>query len=232
MKNRLTQVCNETVSLIENASTVEELLKIKEKYLSNDGLILSHLIEVEELDLNDNDKEDLKNEIHLKHKNIAELFANKLKTLKREKLPQLLRYRNNSISFWLCMLAILFNVLAFLKIYEKASCTPDFILGIDVVINILVLLGCFVCAEEVKAYRKNFAYFSFVIAVLQIARIFIVPLKHVDVLSAEVNLFGNAFIYLIILYVVSAASLIVSGIICIKRGNILQDYLNKLEEGN
>lgn len=135
--------------------------------------------------------------------------------------PEILRYSTNKLSFWLVILAIVFNCLAFLDYYGKKGVTPDIYLGLDVIINILVLLACFVSAEEVKAYRIKFAYVSFGLAFVQILRIFFIPLMHAKALQGY-----GSFVYLIVLYVLSAACLVFGGIICIFRSNILNEFLN------
>ncbi len=138
--------------------------------------------------------------------------------------PEILRYTTNKLSFWLVILSIVFNCLAFLDYYGKRTVAPDFFLGLDVVINILVLLACFVSAEEVKAYRKVFGFVSFGLAGVQVLRIFFIPLKYFKPLVA-----CGSFPYLIVLYVLSAVCLILGGLICIYRSNILTGYLNSLK---
>ena len=64
-----------------------------------------------------------------------------------------MRYKNNGLSFWLCMLAIVFDVAMFLIIYTTSSCTPNFELGLDLLINVLFLLAAFLTAEKTKAYK-------------------------------------------------------------------------------
>lgn len=139
--------------------------------------------------------------------------------------PEILRYSSNKFSFWLIILAIIFNCLAFLDYYGKKGITPDIFLGLDVVINILVLLACFVSAEEVKAYRSAFAYAAFGLAGIQIARIFFIPLLHFKALIDY-----GSFIYIIVLYILSAICLIAGGVICLFRSNILTNYLNSINK--
>ncbi len=139
--------------------------------------------------------------------------------------PEILRYSTNKLSFWLVILAIILNCLAFLDYYGKRNVKPDMVLGVDVIINILVLLACFVTAEEVKAYRKRFAYVSFLLAVVQIARIFFIPLRYYKVLMEY-----NSFVYIVMLYVLGAVFLTLAGLICIFRSNILVNYLNSIKD--
>lgn len=136
--------------------------------------------------------------------------------------PEILRYTTNKMSFWFVILAIVFNCLAFLDYYGKKGVTPDIFLGLDVIINILVLLACFVTAEEVKAYKEVFAYVAFGLAVVQIARIFFIPLKYSKVL---INSYGTSYVYIIILYILSAIALVFGGIVCVLRSRILKNYL-------
>lgn len=141
--------------------------------------------------------------------------------------PDILRYRTNKFSFLMVMLAIVLNCLAFLDYFGKRNVIPDIYLGIDVVINILMMLALFVTGEEVKAYRKSFAIVSFVLAAIQIARIFFIPVKHFDALIAY-----GSFYYLVVLYVLSAVLLVIAGLVCYFRSTVLYNYLDSLNNSD
>ncbi len=139
--------------------------------------------------------------------------------------PDILRYKTNKVSFNLIMIALVVNCLAFLDYYGRKNVKPDIWLGLDVIINILMLLAFFVTAEETKAYRKLFGGVSIGLAVIQIARIFFIPLKYSNALIEY-----GSFIYIVILYVLSALLLVGAGLVCLFRSNVLYSYLDSLKQ--
>lgn len=155
----------------------------------------------------------------------------------------IMRYKNNSASFWLCILAIVFNVAMFLIIYKTTNCTPNVQLGIDLMINIIVLLAAFLIAEKTKAYNKKGAYFSIGLGVVEILRIFWIPLfyftKYMEYLKVEdkgsysgiVGLDPNGFTWCCILLTAAGVSLIFAGVICLVKGKRLNEHLKNLEGG-
>lgn len=102
------------------------------------------------------------------------------KVLENEKgiNDDILRYRNNSLGFYLCILAIICNVAMFIIIFGEKNCKPDLALGIDVIVNIVFLLFAFLLAEKCKAYETSGYIGSLVLGVIEIARIFWIPLKY------------------------------------------------------
>ena len=155
----------------------------------------------------------------------------------------IMRYKTNTASFWLCILAIVCNVAMFLIIYKTTNCTPNVQLGIDLLINVLVLLAAFLIAERTKAYNKNGAYGAIGLGVVEILRIFWIPLfyftKYMEYLKVEdkgsytgiIGLDPNGFTWCCILLTAAGVSLIFAGIICLAKGKRLQDHLKNLEGG-
>jgi mRNA-degrading endonuclease YafQ of YafQ-DinJ toxin-antitoxin module len=155
----------------------------------------------------------------------------------------IMRYKNNSASFWFCILAIVCNVAMFLIIYKTTNCTPNVQLGIDLLINVLVLLAAFLIAERTKAYNKNGAYGAIGLGVVEILRIFWIPLfyftKYMEYLKVEdkgsytgiIGLDPNGFTWCCILLTAAGVCLIFAGIICLAKGKRLQDHLKNLEGG-
>ena len=170
----------------------------------------------------------------------------------------IMRYKTNGLSFWLCMLAIVFNVAMFLIIYTTSSCVPNFELGLDLLINVLFLLAAFLTAEKTKAYNKKAGYAALAIGAVEVIRIFWIPLKYfnlwkqwsVQVAEAKANylaqgmtleemapllpvvngLNSGQFTWCVILLILACLSMVGAGIVSILKANKLQAHLAKLQE--
>lgn len=155
----------------------------------------------------------------------------------------IMRYKNNSASFWLCILAIVCNVAMFLIIYKSTNCTPNMQLGVDLLINVLVLLAAFLIAERTKAYNKNGAYGAIGLGTIEILRIFWIPLfyfnKYMEYLKVEdkgsysgiIGLDPNGFTWCCILLTAAGVALIFAGVICLVKEKRLEEHLKNLEGG-
>ena len=137
----------------------------------------------------------------------------------------IMRYKNNGTSFWLSILAIIADVVMFIIIYKKKECVPDFQMGFDLLINVIYMLAVFLIAEKTKAYSKKASYAAFIVAAIQIARIFWIPLNYLNN-GLTVVQFG----WCVGLIVLSAVSLIVAGIVAINKNQRLEVHLKMLEE--
>lgn len=186
--------------------------KISEKYNSL-------LIKVENLQLNAKYlKLDLEGELHETHSDI-------------------MRYKNNTSSFWLCILAICLNVAMFLIIYKDKNCTPDVQLGLDLLINILVLLAAFLIAERTKTYNVKGGYFAIGLGVVELLRIFWIPLRYYLVYIESLNtetvtgLTTSKFVWCVALLICGAISLISAGLICLQKSKRLTEHLKNIENG-
>lgn len=154
--------------------------------------------------------------------------------------PEILRYTKNSGSFWLCMLALVADVLYFTNAFSPVMGNVSFEIGvviaIDVIINIVFMLFAFLCAEKLKAYQLEWSYVALGMGVAQIIRIFIVPfLSYDSVVNGEtvVNHFisGGLRIQCIVWLILSAASLIGAAYIGYVKSKQLRAYLNEIEGG-
>ncbi len=149
----------------------------------------------------------------------------------------IMRYKNNKASFWLCILAICLNVAMFLIIYKDKNCTPDVQLGIDLLINILVLLAAFLIAEKTKTYNVKGGYFAIGLGVIEALRIFWNPLRYFNQYLGSMNtdtvigLSTDKFIWCAALLIGAALALIGAGIICLQKSKRLTEHLKTLEEG-
>lgn len=140
---------------------------------------------------------------------------------------ELMRYRNDSLSFYMNILAIAFNVVFLIAIMANLSITANWIIGVDVLVNILFMLFAFLTAEKVKAYLPKWCYLSIVLAVVQVVRTFTIVFPF----NAKGELVGAAFIIALTSLILSAACLIAGFVTSFIRSGKLGGYLKKVEDG-
>ena len=174
----------------------------------------------------------------------------------KEIKTDIMRYKNNGASFWLCMLAIILDCVMFVVIYKTKACTADYQLGFDLLVNVIFLLAVFLVAEKTKAYNKIAGYTAFGLGAIQIARIFWIPLRYfkmylkwseeaeaikaanpdktpeqlLTMIPATQGLEPKKFIICISLLAASCVSLVVAGIIALSKQRRREAHLNKLKE--
>jgi len=106
----------------------------------------------------------------------------------------IMRYKPNQLSFLFCVLAIVLNVAMFLIIYQETNCKSNYLLGIDLVINVVFMLAVFLLSEKSKAYNLKAGYVALVMGLIEIGRIFFIPLyyhnKHLEYLKTEEGVIG------------------------------------------
>ena len=150
-----------------------------------------------------------------------------VETIKKDRM----RFTKNSASSSLCYFAILFNVLYFANIYSSdvGNYYYSYVIGLSVVYNLLFLLFTFLCSEGVKKYSRSYSIFVLIIGVLQIGRIFYIPMKaHSTILSLEgvetVVMDDKQFVLVIVYLAISAACCIASGVIGLIKTIMLENY--------
>ena len=135
-----------------------------------------------------------------------------------------MRYVKNTASSRLCYLAILLNVLYFVSIYKSdvGSWYYQMLVGGSIVYNLLFMLIIFLASEGVKNYQKKYSYVLFAAGMLQVARIFILPMQaH----QAEIKVRGQLtivmqdpqFIRCLVYLAGSAVCLMIAGIINLRK---------------
>ena len=253
----VTQDLKRTEKRIEKMEASLDSLKVKFEETS------SELATYKELALEKKDDKNFKKEfikVNKRASKASEKYNNTLSTIENLKLQakyykldlegnlhelhsDIMRYKNNTASFWLCILAIVLNVAMFLIIYKDTNCTSNVQLGIDLLVNIIVLLAAFLIAERTKAYNKKGAYFAIGLGVVEILRIFWIPLyyflKYVEYSKVEdkgsysgvVGLDTARFTWCCILLILAGLSLISCGVICLIKEKRLQEHLKNLEGG-
>ena len=94
-----------------------------------------------------------------------------------------MRYKNDSLSFLLCMTALIADVVMFSLIYSNSVLTSltgvqgfnYYTIGIDIIVNILFMLFAFYVGEELKTYHIKWAIAPILMGLLQLYRIFDFP---------------------------------------------------------
>ncbi|MBE6922016.1 MAG: hypothetical protein E7465_02380 [Ruminococcaceae bacterium] len=155
-----------------------------------------------------------------------------VQTIKKDRL----RYTKDSFSSTMAILAIVFDCLYFVSIYQSDVGTYyyNWLIGVSIVYNLIFLLAAFLASESVKNRRTGYSGILVVLGVIQIARIFILPMQaHAAV--AQVNgvevvvMDDKQFIYCVVCLVVSAVCCVVAAVVSARNNKILADYMKTIE---
>ncbi|MBR4501974.1 MAG: hypothetical protein IKP22_08810 [Clostridia bacterium] len=147
-----------------------------------------------------------------------------------------MRYSKNTQSSRLALLAIVLDVLFFVSIYKyvckDTTRSDEFyytaLMGASILYNLVFMLAAFLSSEGVKNYKTNFSYVMFVLAAIQIARIFIYPVKA----HSQPGLMSDfQFIRLIVYLVASALCLVAGALINLGKSRALAAHTASLEAG-
>ena len=154
------------------------------------------------------------------------------RTIQRDRM----RFIKNSLSSNLAILGILFNVFYFVSIYKSDVDTwyYNILIGASIVYNLVFMLAVFLASEGVKNYKKNYSYVLAVVGVLQIVRIFIIPMRahaaEATVNGAAVQVMGDGQFYRVTAYLIlSAICLIASAAVNLIRCRELAEHLKTLD---
>lgn len=130
-------------------------------------------------------------------------------------------YKPNRSAFWLILLAIVLNIAMFIIIYKTNTSilSADVQLGIDLIVNVVFMLTCFLAAEKTKRYSKDWGIASIVLGGIEAARIFWIPLYYY--LNGGIS--AGSFTACVVLLSGACASLIVAGLITLAKYKIIQD---------
>ena len=95
--------------------------------------------------------------------------------IKRDRM----RYTKDSFSSGLVLLAIVFNVLYFVSIYQTdvGRYYYNWLIGASVIYNLLFLLTAFLASQGVKNRKSGYGVTLLVIGLMQIVRVFYLPAK-------------------------------------------------------
>jgi len=164
---------------------------------------------------------------------------------KEDKLTSLdrMRYIKNKASSNLAILAILFDVFYFVNLYR--SDVGDYyyriLIGASIVYNLIFLLAAFLASEGVKTYNEGYCYLLIVIGIIQIIRIFIMPVPAhnatVSVMNAETRVMeevqvmkDSQFLRQVFYLCASGACCLIGAYIGIVRSRKLKAYVATLGE--
>lgn len=148
-----------------------------------------------------------------------------------------MRFTKNTLSSNLAILAIVFDVLYFVSIYQSdvGNYYYQIIIGASILYNLMFMLATFLASEGIKNYNISYAYLLGAIGVGQIIRIFILPMQAhnatVTIQSVETIVMGSGqFTYVLICLVASALCCFVACAVGIQKSRTLNEYLATLEK--
>ena len=148
-----------------------------------------------------------------------------------------LRFTKNKLSANLILGAIAANALYFVSIYssDEGSYYYKLFIGASIVYNLVFMLVAFLSSEGIKNYKLSYAFTSVLIGVLQVGRIFYLPMKaHRDANpvadAKQATVMGTGqFRYVTICLIVSPVLLIAAGVIGFMKTTTLNGYIAELE---
>lgn len=133
----------------------------------------------------------------------------------------MMHYKPNRIAFWLILLTIALNIAMFIIIYRANTSVlaADLQLGLDLLINVIFMLACFLAAEKTKSYSREWGIASIVLGAIEAVRIFWIPLYYY--LNGGIN--AGSFAACVVLLAVGGAAMIVAGVITLIKYRILKE---------
>lgn len=155
-----------------------------------------------------------------------------VQTIKKDRL----RFTKDSFPATLVLLAIVFDCLYFVSIYQSDVGTYyyNWMIGVSIIYNLVFLLAAFLASESVKNRRTGYSGILIVLGIVQILRIFILPAKAhtatVLVNGVETVVMGNGqYLYCVACLVISAVCCVIAAVISAKNNKILADYMKTIE---
>lgn len=161
------------------------------------------------------------------------MLINNDATIKKDRL----RFTKNKMSANLILLAIVANALYFVSVYrtDVGSYYYKIFIGASIVYNLVFMLIAFLSSEGVKNYKMGYSYAAIVLGVLQVARIFYLPREAHEApnpivgMENETVMSGDQFTYVSACLCISAALLVIAGIIGIIKTTTLRKYQEELD---
>jgi hypothetical protein len=152
--------------------------------------------------------------------------------IKRDRM----RYTKDGFSSGLVLLAIVFNVLYFVSIYQSdvGRFFYTWMIGASVVYNLLFLLTAFLCSQGVKARKDGYSLTLVIIGLLQIVRIFYLPAKAhtatVAIGKENLAVMGDGqHLYVVVCLVVSAICCVVAAVSSYISNKQLAQHMSQLK---
>ena len=153
------------------------------------------------------------------------------------------RYKKNKLAANLALLGLVSCCAYFVVLYaqvKNGSYYYKWPIALDVIYNLFFLLFVFLFSEQVKNYNRKLFWLQMFFGVMQIVRIFWLPLAGIaetaypklagiaynpDVLSY------SAFMCMVVFLAFSGACVIASGVLGLIRSKSLENFNKKLESG-
>lgn len=153
--------------------------------------------------------------------------------IKRDRM----RYTKDSTSSNLVLLAIIFDVLYFVSIYQSdvGSYYYNWVIGASVIYNLLFLLTAFLASQGVKNRKSNYCLTLVIIGLMQFVRIFYLPAKAhkavVMVGKEELRAMGDGqYIFVVVCLIASAVCCVVAAVSCYRNCKQLAAHMCELEK--
>ncbi|MDE7076377.1 MAG: hypothetical protein K2O62_03550 [Clostridia bacterium] len=159
----------------------------------------------------------------------------------------IMRYKTNKLPASLALLGIVFNCLYFCLLYGfKESFFSQWKIGFSVILTLVFLLVTFLCSEGIKSYKKNYSIVLLILAVVQVIRMFGLPLEALrhdvglastDVPALKINYFfvdlpsGVSYTILLVWLAASAACLVAAAVIGYINCARLESFQKKVSDG-
>ncbi len=125
-----------------------------------------------------------------------------------------MRFTKDSLSSGLILIAIVFDALYFVNIYQSdvGSYFYTWVIGASIIYNLVFMLAAFLASEGVKSRKSGYTPLLLAIAAMQVVRIFYLPYRAHNALTmvngAEVKVMGSGqFLYTAVCLAVSAVCL-------------------------
>lgn len=147
-----------------------------------------------------------------------------------------MQYTKNTFSQRLIFLAILFDALFFVSIYQSdvGSFYYTMLIGASIIYNLVFLLMAFLGSEEVKNRRSGYNWVLIGMGIFQFVRIFIIPAKAhaaaVTVQGEEILVMGDGqYIKSLVYLGISGVCLIVAAVTSFIKNRELEEYRKSLK---
>ena len=155
------------------------------------------------------------------------------------------RYKKNKLASMLAILGIVFCCVYFMFLYADIDKTNKayfykWPIAADVIYNLLFMLFVFLFSEQVKNYNRKMFWVQLIFGVMQIVRIFWLPLagiaetaypKIVGLVYGDKELAFGPFIVMAVSLAASGACVIASAIIGFIRAKSLENFTDKIASG-
>jgi len=143
-----------------------------------------------------------------------------------------MRFTKNTASSRLALLAIVFDVLFFVSIYQsnRGSYYYTWLIGVSVLYNLIFMLMAFLSSEGVKNYKTSYSWLLLGLGVIQVARIFILPMQAVEA-TIKINkevvsvMSQSQFTFVVVCLIISAVCCFASAVINLIKSRQLANHI-------